>query len=66
MTLLQAVLAGHASAYGRLADLMRGKGATYFETHALVCKWHREAGKPESSLATFDEKMQEADEEDSR
>lgn len=65
MTLCQAVLAGHASAYGRLADLMRGKGATYFETHA-VCKWHREAGKPEPTLATFDEMMQEADEEDSR
>lgn len=66
MKLLDAIFAGRPRAYGQLANLMRAKGATYFDTHALVCKWHREAGKPEPSLATFDEKMQEADEEDSR
>lgn len=63
MTLLQAILSGNAQAYGRLSDLMRKHGATYYETHALVCKWHREAGKPEPSLAEYDEKMMQADNE---
>lgn len=65
MKLREAILLGHARAYGQLSDLIRERGGTYRETYDRVCAIFENAGRVAPTLADFDEKMAEADEEDS-
>ena len=61
MMIREAVLLGHARAWGRLADHTRSQGGTYDDAYAWICRIFTEAGKPAPSLHDFEEKMQEAD-----
>lgn len=68
MRLGAAVLAGKARAYGRLADIIRERGGTYYDTFEAVRALHERAGKAAPTLAEFEEKMLEceAEEQDAR
>jgi hypothetical protein len=60
-SLADAMLAGHADAFGLFADLMRARGMTYGHTYAAVCAVFRNAGRMAPTLAEFDALLAEAD-----
>lgn len=57
----EAILLGHAGAYGQLSDAIRARGGTYRDTLEHVKGIFTRAGRPAPSDADIEDKMQEAD-----